>query len=71
MGSVGGNMYGEKFRRMRMLTWVALAVYLRVCLGAVCWKVRYCGDFVAVFIVLLIAIFADFILAAVLLRGRY
>ena len=54
-----------------MLTWVALAIYLRVCLGAVCLKIRYCGDSVAVLIALLIASFANFILAAVLLRGRY
>ena len=54
-----------------MLTWVALAIYLRACLGAVCLKIRYCGDSVAVLIALLIASFANFILAAVLLRGRY
>ena len=63
-------MYGEKFRRMGMLTWVALAIYLRAWLGAVFLKGRYCGDSVAVFVALLIASFAKFFLAAVLLRCR-
>ena len=63
-------MYGEKFRCMGMLTWVALAIFLRAWLWAVCLKGRYCGDSVAVFVALFIASFAKFILAAVLLRGR-
>ena len=63
-------MYGKKFRRMGMLTWVALAIYLRAWLGAVCLRGRYCRDLVAVFVALLIASFAKFVLAAVLLRGR-
>ena len=53
-----------------MLTWVALAIYLRAWLGGVCLKGRYCGDSVSVFVALLIASFSDFFLAAVLLRGR-